>query len=228
MNNEYCADEIENLNQIIKDKTPDLLAEHLKINNQVAGALKKIEFDNYDERLNELYDEKDTIVLGLPFKIRVYSYDNTVFKELQTALVKHLENNEYSLKRKMIKINNIHALKEKINKDMKDLDSLKFTIAANMTPRGTENGFVFGQPLDPLNTFREGIRLYKEELDLNTSLELIDNIQVIQDFTPRAKPYSPRLFFNIIVFGTGGFFLGVLLAFFLERKKLMEAIKPTL
>jgi hypothetical protein len=221
LTNDFCADEIENLNLIIDDKTPELLAEHLQISLSAAKAMKELEFDNYNEKLKKKYDNRDTVVLGLPFKIKAYAYRNTLFDTLQKALVNHLENNEYSLKRKAIKIRNINSLKEKLTSDIKDLDSLKFSIAANMTPRGTENGFVFGQPLDPLNTFREGITLYKEDLDLNTSLELIDNIQVIQDFVPRAKPDSPRMVRNIAIYGSGGFLLGLMLAFYLERKKIL-------
>ncbi len=112
-------------------------------------------------------------------------------------------------------------LRKKLEVEMHQMDSLKFVIASNMAPRGTQTGFVFGQPIDPINMFKEGINLFKEDLLLNQELELIDNIQVIQDFVPRAKPDSPRLVKNIVLFGAGSFLLGLILAFYLERKKIL-------
>lgn len=221
LSNEFCSDIIYSLNSIIEDNSYTILSKKISISTSSAKSIVKLEFDNYNEKLKKKYDSKDTVVLGLPFKIKAYSYTNTVFDTLQKALVNYLENNEYSMKRKKVKIQNINSLKEKIENDIHDLDSLKFTIANNMTPRGTEKGFVFGQPIDPLNTFKEGIILFKEKLELNSSLELIDNIQVIQDFVPRAKPDSPKLVKNIVLYGASGFLLGLLLAFYLERKKIL-------
>lgn len=221
LNNDFCEDLILGLQTIVEDDTPELLAQRLNITVQSAKEIKKIQFHNYSEKLKKKYTEKDTVVLGLPFVIKADVYNPTVFDTLQKALVNYLENNNYSLKRKEIAKQNNIAMRGKIINEIRDLDSLKFIIASNMAHRGKENGFVFGQPLDPINTFREGIGLFKEELNLNTALILSDNIQVIEDFAPKAKPDSPRLLRNIVYYGAGGFLLGLIISFYLERKNLL-------
>lgn len=224
LTNDYCSDIINNIELIIKDNSPELLAKKLKIDVSSAKEIKELEFDNYDEKLKKIYKDKDTIVLGRPFKINAYTFSNTVFETLQKALVKYMENNEYALKRKEIKIANLNNLRAKIKTDIHQLDSLKFVVVSNMLPRGTQNGFVFGQPIDPMNMFKEEIILFKEDLLINKDLELSDNIQVIQDFYPREKPNYPRLRINIPLGGIAGFITGLILAFILEnRKKLLMA-----
>lgn len=219
LSNEYCSDMIEDLELIIKDKTPELLAKKLNIDVNSVRAIKELEFNNYDEKLKKIYANKDTVVLGRPFKITVYAYNNTVFDTLQNALINYLENNEYALKRKKIRVENIQLMREKLKEEIHQLDSLKFVVASNLLPRGNSTGFVFGQPIDPVNIYKEGIRLFQDDLDLNTSLVLSDNIQVIQDFSPRRKPDSPNMRRNIFTYGSILFLLGLTLAFSLERKK---------
>ena len=58
LSNDFCSDIIEDLELIIKDKTPDLLAEKLKIDANIANQIKEIEFQNYDEKLKKLYKDQ--------------------------------------------------------------------------------------------------------------------------------------------------------------------------
>jgi hypothetical protein len=219
LTNDYCADIIHELELIIEDDSPQLLAQKLKIDTSSAKAIKRIEFYNYDEKLKEKYKDKDTVVLGRPFKIKVFSSSNVVFDTLQKALVNYLESNPYALKRKEIKIQENLLLRNKINSEIKQLDSLKNTVSANLLPRGNQSGFVFGQPIDPINIYREGILFFQKELDLTKEMVLIDNIQVISDFSARNKPDSPRIFKTTTAGGGAGLLFGLTLAIFLERRK---------
>lgn len=217
--NDFCSDILGNLNLMIRDKSPEVLAQNLKIDVSTAKSIKLLEFDNYDEKLKKIYKNKDTVVLGRPFKIKAYMYTNTGFDTLQTALVNYLENNEYAFTRKQIKMQNIVTLREAIKKQISQLDSLKFKASSGMTPRGTSpGGFVFGEPIDPINYFKQEILLLEKDLVLNRDLILIDNIQVIQDFTPRAVPDSPRLRRNILTYALIFSLIGFIIAFYLERK----------
>lgn len=218
--NDFCADIINNLNLIIKDKSPEVLAKNLQISIPSAKAIKELEFNNYDEKLKKIYKDKDTVVLGRPFKIKAYLYNNTSFDTIQTALVNYLENNEYATTRKQIRLENIKTLKGTIKKQISELDSLKAKVTSDVTPRGTTaGGFVFGEPLDPINIFKQEITLLEKDLLLTRDLVLIDNIQIIQEFTPRALPDSPRLKRNMLMYGLISCMIGFLLAFYLERKK---------
>ena len=217
--NDYCADIIQELELIVGDDTPKLLAQKLKIDTNAAKAIKRIEFFNYDEKLKEKYKDKDTVVLGRPFKVRVSASSNTVFDTLQKAIVNYLENNEYASKRKEIKKQENIMMRNKINDEIKQLDSLKNVVSASLAPRGNSSGFVFGQPIDPVNIYKEGIIFFQKELDLNKEMVLIDNIQVISDFSARDKPDSPKLSRSLAGGGIAGFLLGLLFALLLEKRK---------
>ena len=78
---------------------------------------------------------------------------------------------------------------------------------------------MFGEPIDPVNIYKEGIAYFQKELDLNKESILIDNIQVISDFSARDKPDSPRLWKTTGAGGSAGLLLGLLIASSLERKK---------
>jgi hypothetical protein len=219
LRNDFCADLVQDLQSIVRDNTPERLAEKLKINVSSARQIKKIEFSNYDEKLQERFKDKDTVVLGLPFKINVSAYSNTVFDTIQTAIVQYLENNEYALKRKEIRKIEIQLMRNKLSREIHDLDSIKNIVTNNMLPRGVNSGFVFGQPIDPVNIYREGIKLFRDDLDLNKELILIDNIEVISGFSPRDKPDFPVRWKTTFAGAVIGLLFGIFIAIILERKK---------
>ncbi|TAL60937.1 MAG: hypothetical protein EPN85_06100 [Bacteroidetes bacterium] len=219
LSNDYCADMIENLSEIVKDGTPDLLAKRLNIEIPAAKEIKRIEFSNFNEKLNKMYEDRDTIVLGIPFKIIVYSYSNTVFETVEAALVSYLENNKYALKRKEIKKQNLEALRGKLNSELIQLDTLKKNLSANILPRGTTSGFVFGQPIDPINVYKAGIEMFRNDLNVREDILLIDGIQVVDSFSPRDKPDSPKLWKMIGACVSLMLFFAFMLSYRLERKK---------
>lgn len=215
LKNDYCADIIHDLQLIVEDNTPKLLAERLNIDTNTAKTIKRIEYSNYKEK----YANKDTVVLGQPFKIKLFVTTNTVFGTLQKAFVDYLENNDYAQKRKIVKQQNNIMMRQKLRGVMKELDSLKYIISTNLIPRGNESGFVFGQPLDPINTYREGIAYFQRDLNLHEESILGDNIEIINAFTPRNKPDNPVLWKAITKGLILGLFLALLTIFILERRK---------
>jgi len=215
LDNRHCATIIENLQLIVDDESYNLLAKTLKVSEKVAEQIDEIEYAN----LYKIEDDKDTVLLGIPFKISLSVYDPAVIDTMQVALVNYLEDNEYSHIRKAIRKQEKELLIEKFQGEISQLDSLKGIIAASLIQRGTSSGIIFGEPLDPLNVYRESIKLYKQELELNSNLILNDNIQVISPFMAREKPDSPKLLLNIIIGGLIAFFIGFLIALRLEIKR---------
>lgn len=219
LSNDFCSDIVNDMELLIKDNSPQLLADRLKMDSLDASQIIKLEFENYDENLKKIYKDKDTIVLGRPFKIIASVESPTIFPAIQKGLIQYLENNSYAVKRKQIKKNNLSSMQEKLKGEIHQLDSLKLVVTSNLLPRGNSNGFVFGQPIDPINVYKEGIRLYQNELSLNEELELIDSIQVIKDFAPRNKPDSPKLKWNIFFGGLIAFFIGLIRVLYKENKQ---------
>lgn len=214
LQNDICADMVQKLDDYAEDRTPELLAQRLDIDSETAKSVLKIEFDNFDKKLYEKYKDKDTIALGLPFRIKIYVSNNSFLNTLQQAIINYFEKNPYVIEKKNIWIENTKLLKQKLQKEQTELDSLKKTIANHLAPRGTVGGFVFGQPLDPLNVYKEGITLYKEELDYNSQLILNSkNIRVYSDFEIREKPYRPKMAISMGVGAIAGFVLGFLISF---------------
>jgi len=214
LSNGMCAEMIQRLENYVEDKTPELLAKKLDIDSEIAKGVLKIEFDNFDTKLFEKYKDKDTVVLGLPFRIKVYASDYNFFNTLQPAIINYLENNPHVIEQKTIWIENTKLIKQKLQKEQAELDSLKKVIANHLVPRGTQGGFVFGQPLDPLTIYKEGINLYKEELEYNSQLILNSkNIRVYSDFEIREKPYRPKKSISMGVGAIVGLVLGFLIAF---------------
>ncbi len=209
-----CSEMIQRLDDYANDKTPELLAKKLDIDSETAKGVSKIEFDNFDTKLFEKYKDKDTVVLGLPFRVKIYVSDNKFLNSLQPAIINYLEKNPYVIEQKNIWIENTRLIKQKLQKEQVELDSLKKTVANHLAPRGTQGGFVFGQPLDPLNIYREGIGLFKEELDYNSQLVLNSkNIRVYSNFEIREKPYRPKKSISMGVGAIAGLVLGFLIAF---------------
>lgn len=214
LGNEFCAGEIKNLNALLRDQSYSRLSEVIKIDEQSAKNLKSIEFENYDEGLLE----EDTIASAKPFKVVATVYNNRVFPDIKTGIVNYLENNPYAKTRKEIRKSNLITLQNKFTNEILELDSLKEKLSDNLMPRGG-NGFIFGQPIDPLQAHKEAISIFRSELEIKNELALLDNIQVIQDFFPKEKPDHPKLRSSIALFTFLGLMLGSLLARFLEMRK---------
>lgn len=213
LSNNFCAHLVQQLQNFVNDDTPELLAKKLEIDSATAAGIVKLQFSNFDENLAEKYEARDTIVLGLPFKIKVYVSDYSLYPKLQPGLIGFFERNPYSETERTIRLTNINLLIEKIRKELSELDSLKKVVASHLAPRGTHGGFVFGQPLDPINIYREVVSLYKEELA--HSAELItraNNLRVYSEFHVREKPHRPKLSLSMAIFGFGGILFGYAVA----------------
>jgi len=218
--NDFCAELVEQLQGYVDDDTPELLAKKLEIDSADAEGIVKLQFSNFDENLAEKYKDRDTIVLGLPFKIKVYVSDFNLYPKLQPGLIGFFERNPYSEVERNIRLTNTNLLIEKIRKESSELDSLKKVVSSHLAPRGTQGGFVFGQPLDPINIYREVITLYKEELE--KSAELIiksNNLRVYSGFEVREKPHRPKLLLSIGIFALTGIFLGYVIALVKRNRK---------
>jgi hypothetical protein len=217
LSNDYCSDRIEDLQLVVKDRSYSLLAKKLQISQSTAEKIKMIAYA-------EIYEpdekERDSIIIGIPFKVKLEVIDPVVIDSLQTALLNYLENNEYSLARKKIRRESMEQMREKLGKEITQLDCLKVIVANSLlTRQGSAGGIVIGQPLDPLNVYREDIILFQQKLGISSDLSLINNIQVIDGFLAREKPDSPKLLKNIVIFGAIFGLIGFIIAWRSEKRK---------
>lgn len=208
LQNDYCAEIIQDLQDYVEDKTPELLAQKLEIDAETARSIHKIQYDNFDEKLIEKYKDKDTVVLGLPFRVKIFVKNYKAFEVIEPALLNYFERNPVSAELKNIQMTTAKLMIEKIRKEITALDSLKKDAAKYLIPKGPQNGLVFGQPLDPVTIFKQAMDLYKEELFNSSELILKSKSVRLMSAQVRKKPYWPTLGLSILLFASAGLLLG--------------------
>lgn len=215
--NEFVENQLNNLAEMIREDNVVAVSSSLDISPEAASQIKDMHFSNLDQdRIAE-----DSILQGSPFRIELSLYDNALFETMEPAITNYLENNRYFLKQKLIRQRGIESLIFKIRNDIATLDSLKTNVSS---PRGPVNGFVYGEPIDPTNLYRESMALYEEQVKLQAELEQIDIIEVVNAFTPRFRPTGPNLVKYVIIGGAIAFFIGVIGALALEGRRRSKEI----
>lgn len=223
LSNRYCADLITTLDQLALEKNYEVLADRLNISVNQASKISRIEYRNFDLKFSDIGTfalEDDSIEVDVPFKVLVEVLDNSVLDTLETGLVNVFENNSYAKKRKILKKKYLTEMSDKYGLQIGELDTLKRTIEGALVQKNASQGIVFmQQSIDPLNTYREVIALYQQQSALDEQVDLVSSVEIIEGFTHFKKPSKPRLFFEIGLFGSVFFFLGLLLALLRKKKK---------
>jgi hypothetical protein len=170
---------------------------------------KKLGFSlNASKSLNEIkvvsIEDEDAPELVYIYQIQVKVENNQILDSLQAGIINYLEKSPYVKRRIDIKKQNILALIDRIQNEMVELDSLKDMVNNNLVSRSQNSNILI---MEPVNVYREAITLYQKELELQRDLVLVDNIQILEDFTVFLKPVSPKL--SLIFYGFfGGLLLG--------------------
>lgn len=171
---------------IISVKAVDKLVVFKDLSAQQNKEFKTKEKDQKSakERDKEIFQLK-----GQKFAIEVSLNNNNNFPALEKALTSYLRDNEYIKKRVELKKEFLTQKKAKISKEIGDLDSLKKNIS-NIFTRKNQN-IQITDPGTISKLYRESVKLREEELKIDTTLALIDNIQVVEGFvkfnTPSVK-----------------------------------------
>ncbi|MFD1186078.1 chain length determinant protein [Pontibacter rugosus] len=210
--NEFMENQLDNLTVMIEEDNYSAVAERLDINVETAQQIKEMSFTSLDrDRI-----EEDSILTGSPFQIQLALYDNTLFGVMEPAIVNYLESNRFFTKQKLIKQRQVSSMISRLKGEIASIDSIKTTVG---TPKGPVNGFVYGQPIDPTNLYRESVTMYEHQVELEADLEQLDNVEVITGFTPRLHPSGPILMKYLVTGGFVAFLIGTILALILESKK---------
>lgn len=210
---EFCKDIVDNLNTLAAENNHDLLSKKLNISTSAASDIVGFEFIY-------LHPYLDSIVKGHPFRVEVEVYDNAVLNDVQQGMVALLENNNYTKERRERGIAKLQLLRDKLDLELKQMDSLKQAIAQSIIPRGSGSGLIYGEPLDPVNVYKEIINLYERKLTVENELSFMNSIHVVNDFLPRGNPDSPVLLKNILYGAIIGLILGIFIVLLIPVKKL--------
>lgn len=133
------------------------------------------------------------------FVVTVDVTDRSVLPELQDGMLNFFRNNELVKKHARQREALNTAVINKIDKELKSLDSLKQYIFQR-GPFKTEN-LMF----DPAAIFSSGVQLTKMRWESQQELEFANSIHLVEGFTAFEKPAEPKLSYMVIF----GFSLGL-------------------
>lgn len=210
--NEFIEDQLNKLSLMVAEENYEAVAERLDIDTEAARQIKKMSFSNLDQdRI-----EKDSVLTGSPFRIELSLYDRSLFETMEPALTSYLENNRYFARQKRIKQRQVESMVSKLKGEISSIDSMKTNVGE---PRGPVNGFVYGQPIDPTNLYRESITMYKEQVKLEADLEKLDNVEIVTGFVPRLRPTGPKVLNHIVIGALVSLLIGCIVAVNRESNK---------
>jgi len=179
-------------------------------NRQIDKNTKK-EQQSAKERDKEIFQLK-----GQKFAIEVALTNNQNFVILEKALLDYLRKNEYLKQKVHLKRDFLEKKKQRIQKEIKDLDSLKKNIE-NVFARENQN-IQITDPGTITQLYDKTIKLKEDELKIDTTLAVLDNVRVVESFIKFNQPsvkVTKRIKTGLYI----GFALWLLLILWLDVRK---------
>ena len=183
---------IEPLEKLVEEKNYTELSKFLRIDSITAAKIKTIEAKEIKDetKMNQSssYSSEDLRQQNCLVSIQVKS-NPLLFDTIQLGILHYLRNNDFVKRKSVLDMNNLMRMKARINREIRDLDTLKRTIA---TQKG---GYMYMDPSSINNTIAE---LYQSELNIDMQMKLEDDgINIIRDFVRFKQPVAPKA--NIIL-----------------------------
>lgn len=213
LNKQISTSIINSLRRMTKERNYDELSSRLKLSTSTVKKIKEIRVSPF---------EKDTTKLPFIFKIEASVNDTRILDTLQYGLISYLSSINYVKKAREMDKKNLTDLIEKIKKEIESLESLKKIASTSLSPQTNKGGFVYGQPYDPLNIYRESAKLYQELTTAENSLELIQSFDIIQDFIKVKRPSSPNLIKNIFYNAIASMIVSIIIIILLELQIVLK------
>ncbi|WP_210464539.1 chain length determinant protein [Rufibacter roseolus] len=209
--NEFFQDQVNRLSKLVQDANFEVVAADLNMSVDSVSQIKAIGYFNIDpEKV-----PADSILQGAPFRVDVELYDNKFFTPVQQALLRHLDNNPYFSRSTQAKREQMRSMIEKLRVDIASIDSIK---RAAIELRGPVNGFVYGEPLDPTNLYRQSAELFEKQAYLEAQLRNLETVQVVVGFAPITHPTGPKEKLHLVIGAMLGFLVAFILAVWYEYR----------
>lgn len=205
---------ISSLTKLANDKSYNNLKVLLDIPEEQSSQISAILYldHNYLPVASE-----DTIVERKPFFIYLETLSPDILVDLQVALINYLENQPLTSEYRDQDRYEITSKIEKHEVELKRLDSLKAIVAQSIEPRSSGNGFIYGEPINPVDIYQESERIFDDYLRLKSRLKTLKSVKTISKFMPSEKPIFPRMRHVLLCIGIF-FFLGLIVAARKEMK----------
>jgi len=186
----YYLSLLNDVHTLIKDDDNEGLMQELRLDEKASINLCKIDVNPI--RRTKYTDTIDAV------EVFIYTKDISSFTIVQNSLLQYMENNSYYLKLKSVHQDGVSQMEKKLTLDMLEIDSVKKLLAHNMQPRGN-GGFVYGEPIDPVKVYEEGLNLFKQQISINWQKQYNNNFELVKPCVVSNKPYIPKLTYLLII-----------------------------
>jgi hypothetical protein len=239
INTQILDNTIQKLNLLANEPDGAGLARELKIEPAVARSVLDfdskafvseddvVEMEVLREQLNSVAAEKKDLVEKVltqlhidnknAYEITVHVLDPEILKDLEGSMTNYFRQNNYVKNRIEISQKNLQVRRSKLVSETRKLDSLKAVMYLNLQSlskanRGSNNVFLNEETLtDPLEVFKEDLALNRELLDIEKSLYLRSDFEIIDGFTAIKSPENASLPVVVIISFFASFVLGYIL-----------------
>jgi len=191
---------IEKLNKAVEEKTIAHLSDLLKISANNAMKLISLDTNTPADRW------KNFIEIVIEIK------DPTLIVSIKDGIVGYLNRNEYYKERITLTRTNMIRRKQGMQAKITEIDEFK-NILTEQIKSGEMNNLGF----NPMVMERDVINLRQELNDIEDRIQLLRGFEVVVEPFISAKPVKPKKILNMAVAGIISLFIGILLAFFMER-----------
>jgi hypothetical protein len=229
---QLISNSIENLNLLCQENNYPTLAKVLNIPQKQAKELKSVEIQPIIspslQLILDMYKDLegnkrhlDSLILknqDTTFQVIVQVYDTTAINGLDSSLVNYLKQNQYVKKRIEIERANLRSRRSKLIRESSNLDTLKRNIAMSYRTQsagrtGTNNVILDDKGANPIEIYREDLRLYEQQLKIERLLYINSEIEIIDPFIAFGKPESGTIEKNIVKGVLGGILLAFIIIF---------------
>lgn len=186
-----------------------VVTQKLNLNENEARNIVSIKLKDMSDTLRLKNDDS----LATTLKITLIVKDTTLIEKVQQGIINLFENNEYALKRKQARLDNLIDLKKSLDTKITSLDTLKTIVSNSIIPKSQGQGNVFlGEPINPVSVYDKEIVFFREQLFLNEQIKNINTFEIIRPFTKIYKPNYPNLLIVQAIALGAGLLLGLIFA----------------
>lgn len=186
----YALKLAENINTHVMDGDTEFIASILNLTNEEVRLLRQFKVTSALTPMSQQAKESDKFIVVISVRVK----DNAILPKLQKGIVAYLSNNPYIKKR-------VDEIKKKsigliavLDLEIALMDTLKDKIAKGTFATSKANGVSF---LDVSKLYEVSANMHEKKLDLASKIALADSIQIVEDFSPYAKPVWPKLSITI-------------------------------
>lgn len=205
----------ENIERLINEGNYALLAQRLFIGSNEAAQVVGMEIESLEGPKGNK-GEENTI-----FLVTAETTSNAILPNLEKGIIEFLKNNEFVKKRVTLKRQRYKALVNEMRAEGQELDSLKDRVNEGIVSDRQGDNLVL---LDPANIYSQALETFKEEVQYQEDLELIESIQLIEGFTPFNKPVRPKMIISVPGGLGTGLFIALAIIFILETRRYLKSI----